>query len=179
MITRNNAGLIVVDIQGKLASLMAGGDAYIKHCCALISGAKILNLPIIWLEQNPEKLGETHPKIANLLADITPITKYTFDAFREPVFMQTIEHESKAHWLVCGIEAHICVYQTCSSLLLNNYQVHLVGDCIASRKAENKQLAITKLQQLGAHITGLEMSLFELVKDCRDEHFKAILNLIK
>lgn len=179
MITRNNAGLIVVDIQGKLAGLMADGEAYIEHCCALITGAKILNLPIIWLEQNPEKLGNTHPKIANLLADISPITKYTFDAFREPLFIKAIEQANKSHWLICGIEAHICVYQTCASLLLNNYQAHLVSDCIASRDNANKQLAVNKLQQLGAHITGLEMCLFELVKDCRDERFKPILNLIK
>lgn len=179
MITRNNAGLIVVDIQGKLASLMADGDAYIEHCCALISGAKILNLPIIWLEQNPEKLGKTHPQIANLLADVTAITKYTFDAFREPQFTKAIEQANKTHWLVCGIEAHICVYQTTASLIINNYQAHLVSDCIASRQSENRQLAMNKLQHLGAHITGLEMCLFELVKDCRDKRFKGILNLIK
>ncbi|ENM3984883.1 hydrolase, partial [Vibrio cholerae] len=31
----------------------------------------------------------------------------------------------------------------------------------------------------GVEITGLEMSLYELVKDCRAPEFKGILNLIK
>ncbi|EKO3580682.1 isochorismatase, partial [Vibrio metschnikovii] len=31
----------------------------------------------------------------------------------------------------------------------------------------------------GVDITGLEMSLYELVKDCRVPEFKEILNLIK
>lgn len=179
MLNCHNTGLIIVDIQGKLATLMDGGEQYINHCQALIGGAKELNLPIIWLEQNPEKLGNTHPNIASLLDGINPITKYTFDACREPGFLAAIAKENKPNWLVCGIEAHICVYQTAASLLQNNYQVHLVSDCIASRKLENKQLAVNKLQHLGARITGLEMALFELVKDCRDERFKTILNLIK
>lgn len=179
MLNCHNTGLIVVDIQGKLATLMDGGEQYISYCHALIAGAKELNLPIIWLEQNPEKLGNTHPNIASLLDGIKPITKYTFDACREPAFLTAIAKENKPNWLVCGIEAHICVYQTAASLLQNNYQVHLVNDCIASRKSANKQLAVNKLQHLGARITGLEMALFELVKDCRDERFKTILNLIK
>lgn len=179
MLNCHNTGLVIIDIQGKLATLMEESEQYIAHCCALIAGAKQLDLPIIWLEQNPEKLGSTQPDILSLLDGIKPITKFTFDACREPSFLAAIAKENKPNWLICGIEAHICVYQTAASLLQNNYQVHLVNDCIAARKGENKQLAVNKLQHLGARITGLEMALFELVKDCRDERFKGILNLIK
>ncbi|EJI2332410.1 isochorismatase family protein [Vibrio cholerae] len=59
------------------------------------------------------------------------------------------------------------------------YDIHLVSDCVSSRDASNKELAITKLAGAGVEITGLEMSLYELVKDCRAPEFKGILNLIK
>jgi hypothetical protein len=60
-----------------------------------------------------------------------------------------------------------------------NYDVQLVSDCISSRKRVNKNLATTKLIHHGVSITGLEMCLFELVKDCRAPEFKEILDLVK
>jgi nicotinamidase-related amidase len=80
---------------------------------------------------------------------------------------------------VCGIETHICVYQTAMSLIKQNYEVQLVEDCVSSRTIQNKQLGINKLASQGAQLTGLEMCLYELVKDCRKPEFKAVLSLIK
>ena len=80
---------------------------------------------------------------------------------------------------MCGIEAHICVYQTAMGLLELGYKVQVVGDCVSSRTALNKDLAIRRLTDAGIQITGLEMSLYELVKDCRAPEFKFILSLIR
>ena len=53
MLSKNTTGLIVVDVQGKLASLMHESDANIDNTTKLVKGAKALSLPIVWLEQNP------------------------------------------------------------------------------------------------------------------------------
>lgn len=82
-------------------------------------------------------------------------------------------------WLVCGIEAHICVYQTALSLRQSGYRVELVTDCVSSRAAANKALALAKLTANGVALTGLEMCLYEMVEDCRAPEFKDILTLIK
>ncbi|HBY88037.1 MAG TPA: hydrolase, partial [Colwellia sp.] len=82
-------------------------------------------------------------------------------------------------WIVCGIEAHICVYQTAISLKRMGFEVQIVSDCVSSRELANKKLAINKLVNNGVELTGLEMCLFELVKDCRSPVFKEILALIK
>lgn len=179
MLNKENTGLIVVDIQGKLARLVSNSDSLIAHCQKLIKAAKALGLPIVWLEQNPEKLGATVDELSVLLAEQEPIPKFTFDACEETGFMHAIRASGRDTWLICGIEAHICVYQTASHLKNLNYDVHLVSDCIASRELVNKELAIAKLANHGISITGLEMCLYELVKDCRAPEFKEILNLIK
>jgi len=59
------------------------------------------------------------------------------------------------------------------------FSVQLVGDCVSSRTRENKQLAVNKLTSSGIGLTGLEMCLFEMVKDCRKPEFKEVLTLIK
>ncbi|GAA5136023.1 isochorismatase family protein [Thalassotalea piscium] len=179
MLDKENTGLIVVDIQGTLARLVHDSDTLILHCKKLIKGAQTLNLPIIWLEQNPDKLGSTIQELDLLHDNHTPITKFTFNACLSPEFVEAIRAANKESWLICGIEAHVCVYQTALNLKELGLNVQLVSDCVSSRTVTNKNLAISKLANQGVNITGLEMCLFELVKDCRALEFKDILELIK
>lgn len=179
MLARENTGLVVIDIQGKLASLVHDSDALIANCAKLIQGAQVLGLPIVWLEQNPDKLGATVEPLKQLLEGSAPISKFTFDGCGEPEFVEAIRQADVDTWLICGIEAHICVYQTALSLSQRDYDVQLVSDCISSRVVENKQLSMAKLLNRGLDITCVEMCLYELVKDCRSKEFKQVLNLIK
>lgn len=179
MLNKKTTGLIIIDIQGKLARLVSNSEVLISNCTKLVKGAQSLDLPIVWLEQNPDKLGRTTEELQALLGEQQPIAKYTFDACGEPLFTEAIQAAGKSSWLVCGIEAHICVYQTASHLKKMGYDVHLVADCVSSREQANKELAIQKLAGAGVEITGLEMCLYEMVADCRSPQFKDILNLIK
>ncbi|EGQ9861306.1 hydrolase [Vibrio parahaemolyticus] len=180
MLSKGNTGLIVVDVQGKLATLMHESDALIENITKLVKGAKALDLPILWLEQNPERLGPTAEPIREVLESThLPITKYMFDGCKEATFNVAVENAKVDTWLVCGIESHICVYQTAVSLRQSGYRVELVTDCVSSRTAANKALALAKLTANGVVLTGLEMCLYEMVEDCRAPEFKEILALIK
>lgn len=180
MLSKGNTGLIVVDVQGKLATLMHESDSLIENITKLVKGAKALDLPILWLEQNPERLGPTAEPIREVLESThLPITKYTFDGCKEATFKVAVENAKVDTWLVCGIESHICVYQTAVSLRQSGYRVELVTDCVSSRTAANKALALAKLTANGVVLTGLEMCLYEMVEDCRAPEFKKILALIK
>ena len=162
---------------------MHDSDALVSNCEKLIKGVQALDLPILWLEQNPEKIGSTVDELSNLLSSPTshqePIIKYTFDGCENDQFIEAVKAANVNTWIVCGIEAHICVYQTAISLKRMGFDVQIVSDCVSSRELANKKLAINKLVNNGVELTGLEMCLFELVKDCRTPVFKEILVLIK
>ncbi len=179
MLHRAKTGLVIVDVQGKLARLVADSNEVIDNCVALAQAAQILTLPIVWLEQNPEKLGATVDELGSRLVEEQPITKFTFSGCKQPRFIEAVERADVDTWLVCGIEAHICVYQTALGLHKLGYQVELVTDCVSSRTLSNKQLAIRKLEQQGVMSTSLEMALYELIEDCRDPTFRSILNLVR
>jgi len=183
MLNKENTGLIVVDIQGKLTRLVHESNALVSNCEKLIKGVQALDLPILWLEQNPEKIGPTVDELSSLLSSPTghqePIIKYTFDGCENAQFVEAVKAANVDTWIVCGIETHICVYQTAISLKRMGFEVQIVSDCVSSRELDNKNLAIKKLVNNGVELTGLEMCLFELVKDCRIPVFKEILVLIK
>lgn len=172
-------GLVVVDVQGKLARLMHNSETMIQQTAVLIQVADLLGMPVLWLEQNPEKLGATVEELASLLQPREPIVKYSFDGCGEPAFQQAVDAAAVDHWLLCGIEAHICVYQTARGLHARNFQVSLMEDCIGSRVASNRELAIANCRASGIAISSVEMWLFETLQDCRHPLFREVLTLIR
>ncbi len=179
MLHKEKTGLIIVDVQGKLARIVHESETVLGNIQKLIQGCQILNLPIIWLEQNPQGLGKTVPELRAHLKNFQPLEKFTFNACDSSSFIQAIAESDIQQWLICGIEAHICVYQTSLGLLSRDYVVEVVSDCISSRSKANIDLALKKLQKHGASLTSVEMCFYELIKDARKEEFKRILPLIK
>ena len=178
MLNKDSTGLLIVDIQGKLSDLVHDSAAICTQVQTLIKGLQLLGIPVICLEQVPEKLGNTRPDILGLLT-AEPLIKKTFSGMQTTKIKQAIQHSKRNQWLVVGLEAHVCVYQTVCDLLRSQYEVHLVVDAISSRSAANKELAIRKMEKMGAHLTSVEMALFELQKVAEGDTFRQLITLIK
>lgn len=179
MLTLQNTLLIVVDVQGKLAHLMHRKEMLFENLRKIIKGMQVLAIPILWTEQNPEKLGPTIPEIANLLSDIHPISKLSFSCCRSDRFMQALTRLKLKQVLIAGIETHICVYQTAVDLENLGYEVQVVTDAVSSKTAENKQIGLEKMKDAGATLTSTETALFELLKGADAAKFKEILKIVK
>lgn len=179
MLDIGNCCLAVVDVQGKLAQLMHGKDALFKNIQILIQAAQILEMPILWCQQVPDALGPTVPEIAQLLTDIEPINKSAFSCCGADQFSAILNKSQRNQILLCGIEAHICVYQTAVDLLTRGFNVNVVADAISSRTLDDKQIALTRLAAEGASITSVEMALFELLRTAEHPKFRQIARLIK
>ena len=81
--------------------------------------------------------------------------------------------------LVCGIEAHVCVLQTCIDLKAMGFNPILVVDAIASMRESDKAVAIQRAVQEGILLTTSEAVIFELTVDSKHPRFKEISALIK
>ena len=88
--------------------------------------------------------------------------------------------------MLCGIEAHVCIYQTAVDLLHKGFGVDVLADAVSSRTLENKQIAINRLAARrkascgeGVNVTATEMALFELLKTADHPQFKQIAKLVK
>ncbi len=179
MLTTENTALVIVDIQQKLLPAVANNQELAANCVKLIKGLQILEVPIVWVEQMPDKIGGTIPEIAELFnKGKTPISKSSFSCCGSADFLGTIKDLNKENLLVIGIEAHVCVYQTVAQLLQNNYNVEVIEDGISSRAVTNKETAIRKMIQLGAKSSSVEMALFELMQDFKHPNFKQISKII-
>lgn len=171
--------VVLIDVQGKLATLMENSERTISKIEQLIKGANILTLPVLWLEQYPKGLGPTVPSIAAELTHTKPIEKITYSAWRTDEFKKALIASNKKKILLCGIEAHICVYQTAMDLRSAGFQVEIVADAIDSRTQLSKDIAMQRFVQEGLKLTTVEMALFELLEVAKGDQFKAISQIVK
>jgi isochorismate hydrolase len=154
-------------------------DALFNKLRQVIGGAKALNLPILWCEQVPEKMGGTVHMTASLLTGLYPIRKSAFSCWSEERFRSEAQSLQRKQVLLAGIEAHVCVYQTAMEMVKAGYEVQVVADACSSRTPENKLIGLERIREAGAGLTCVETCLMELLRDAKAPEFKEILNLIK
>ncbi len=171
--------LVIVDVQGKLAQLMHDKEDLFNNIRLLVKATRILGIPIIWCQQCPQALGPTVSEIAELLSDSEPIDKSSFSCYGDARFKTTLDALGRKQILLCGIEAHVCIYQTAVDLLRRDYQVHVLADAVSSRTLENKQIAMGRMQAEGAAVSSTEMVLFELLRTAEHPQFRQIAKLVK
>lgn len=179
MLKREATVLVVIDIQGKLARLMHDSERVIHQAGILMQGMSVLGVPVLVTEQYPKGLGPTVDELQPILPASGIIEKAAFSCCAESSFMDRLHALQRPQVLVCGIETHVCVYQTVRDLLEIGFHPHLVTDAVSSRTSSNRELAIRKMETMGAQLTGTEMALFELLGVSGTEEFKAISRLVK
>jgi len=177
MLNREEALLAVIDIQGNLYLAMDDKEFLLTNTAKLVKGVIVLDIPIILTEQ--VKIGPTIPELAGLMAAVKPIIKNSFSCCGDQQFMDALIASGKKQILICGIEAHVCAYQTSMDLLARGYEVYIVADAVSSRTARNREIGIQKLLASGAVLTSTEMALFELLKTATDPKAKDLFRIIK
>ncbi len=179
MLTRDEAVLIFIDVQGRLHAVMDDKETLDANLARMIECAKLLELPILGTEQIPEKMGATNEPFRSLLEDVPIVAKSTFSCCGEPTFMEAFRAVEKRQVILVGIEAHVCIYQTAIDLLEDGIEVYVVADAVSSRSPKNKVLALQSMRDAGAKILPAESVLFALLRDAADPRFKALLKLVK
>ncbi len=180
MLTIDNTTLVVIDVQGRLAEIMYDKENLFANLERIIKGVQVLNIPIIWTEQVPEKLGPTLPQFSKLLVQgSNPIPKSSFSCCRVASFTDALKSGGRQQILLTGIEAHVCVYQTTLDLLADGYEVQIITDAVSSRTPENRHIALTRMKDAGAVLTSTEMALFELLRVAEGPQFKQIAKIVK
>jgi nicotinamidase-related amidase len=178
-ILREESVAVIVDIQESLLPHMHDSDIVLSNCLKLIEGLKILRVPLLVTQQYTKGLGPTVPSIVQIVPDFKYIEKISFSCCGEPSFEAEMAKTGKTDIILFGIEAHVCVMQTCLDLQEAGKRVVVVEDCVSSRKPNDKHIAIERMRQEGALITTLESLLFELSGVAGNETFKSISRIVK
>jgi nicotinamidase-related amidase len=177
--TREDSLLLIVDIQDAMLKVIDSWEIVAGKVKQLISSANVLDVPILLTEQYKKGLGETLPELIQEIESPQIFQKEHFSACLEEDFIPTVQSFNREKIVVCGMETHVCVLQTCLDLIKAGFQVHLVADAVASRVDKNRDIAIDIMKQAGAVITSTEIVIFQWACRANTDKFRRILPIVK
>ncbi len=183
-LSRDRTALLVVDIQDKLVPAMQPEIAaqVIKHARILIQTARTLGLPIVVSQQYPKGLGPTVAGVEEALAGaafVHRFDKVEFSAAACPAFLPIAAQLKRDQWLVCGMETHVCVYQTARDLVGRGFATQVVADAVSSRTKANWRIGLDLVARAGALVTSTEACVFDLLERAGSDEFKTLSKAIK
>lgn len=176
---RDDCVLLLVDIQKTLFDLCVETERVQKHVAALIDICRMLDIPIVFTQQNPEKIGPFLPELIERTTDARVLDKMEFSCFQNDTIARAIAALKRRTILVAGIETHICVFQTGVDAIRAGYRVHAASDAITCRSQPNKVIGLDRLAKAGVVMSSTEMIIFELLNRAGTPEFRAALPVLK
>lgn len=170
---------LIVDYQERLVPAMAEKEEIVKRAEILIRGLKALEIPMLITQQYTKGLGMSVDFVYEAAETKNYMEKMTFSCLGDEKIAKAVRNVGKKNVIVCGVEAHICVLQTCMDLKEHGFRPILVTDCIASRDNKDRDMAVNRAIQEGVTVTTSEAILFELLGKAEGDTFKVISRLVK
>jgi nicotinamidase-related amidase len=173
--------LYIVDPQERLMAHIHGAVEVVKNIILMIHLCRTLSIPVIANTQYKKGIGEIVPEIAELLDGIPCPDKTEFNGFANPAVRDEFTALSSLvdTVLLCGVESHICIYQTAIGALQAGYNVRVVADAVSSRTSANDAHGRQRLREVGASPMPAEMIIYELLQEAGTDSFKAMLPYLK
>lgn len=178
-IGRETSFLLIVDMQEKLVPALEQPERVVANAARLLTAAKRLGVPALATEHCPKGIGHTVSPLRSLVPSGAVLEKVHFAASAEATCAARFAALDRPQVVVAGAEAHVCVLQTTLALKEAGYAPYLVVDAISSRKAIDRETAVTRLRDAGVVAVTTEMVLFEWLARGDTAEFKDILPLIK
>jgi len=178
----NRIALVIMDIQEKLCTALPQNPLkrLVRYTGVWIEAAQEFGFPLIVTEQYPKGIGFTINKLRTALPEgITPIEKISFSAYGAPAFIETLNDTNASQVIICGVEAHICVYQTALDLLENGRSVFIPADAVLSRTRFTWKNGLDLLQQAGAVVGNTETFIYQMLKAAGSDRFKKFSRLLR
>ena len=204
LLDASDSQLVLVDYQARLMPAMEYAATVLLNAERLARAAAMLKVPVWGTEQNPSRLGQTHPPLRALCRDV--LAKMHFSAAEEglsdwlrpappappashgnarslPRHLQKPQQGAPENGrnaiVIAGCEAHVCLLQTALDLLEDEFELWVVTDACASRTDRNRDAAFDRLAGDGAELVTTEMVLFEWLRTAEHPAFREIQALIK
>jgi len=166
--------VLVIDMQTRLLPAIADGDALVARMASFLEAMRVLEVPIVATEHCAGQLGPSSQALPLQSAEILHKRSFAATASR------AVSHLAPgSQVIVVGCEAHVCVLQTVAGLIAAGRTVWLIDALVGSRDAHDCELAVARMQHMGAHRVSTEMVYFECLRSADHPKFRQMIARIR
>lgn len=164
--------LFVCDLQESFRSRIPDFSGVVEATRIMIEACTHLGVrAVVVSEQYPVGLGRTVHEIVDAADSaesgaVLVVPKTSFSMCGVPAVMEHARRRvgKLKHVILCGIEAHACIYQTARDLIAQGLLVTILVDAVASQRDTERAVAFSQLSSVGCKLSTVEMSLLEMVR---------------
>ncbi len=179
LLRRDEAVLVLVDVQDRLHAQMPRREALTLRLVQLAEAAGLLRVPVVVTEHAAKAFGPTIEPLRTALRGVVPLQKMVFSCFGSDEFCAALAGLGRKQVVLAGYETHVCVCQTALGAIEAGYRVHLVRDASASRHDSDAAVGVEKMAGAGVVPASVETVIFELLGRAGTDEFRALLPIIK
>jgi nicotinamidase-related amidase len=174
-LTPSSTAFLFCDIQEGFRPLIHNSETIVTTAQYLTSTASELDIPIIATQQYTQVFGPTVSEcfangqegVDDLISKKRVFEKKNFSMMTDEVvecIHNDDELKERDSFVLFGIEAHVCVQQTCLDLLEMGKEVHVVCDGVSSQQPYDREIALQRMETAGAFLTTAQSLTFMLMQ---------------
>jgi len=172
------------DIQERFRPLIFNSETVVNTARYMTSIGDALSIPVVATQQYTKVFGPTvldcFSDGENGLQKISVFEKKKFSMLTEEVLnhLDTRKELQERHsFVLFGIEAHVCVQQTCLGLLELGKEVHVIVDGVSSQSPLDRDISLKRMSDAGAFLTTAQSLAFMLLESADHPNFKTVSKL--
>jgi nicotinamidase-related amidase len=172
LVDHSDSVLVIVDTQpgfvdydGMPEATRAASARTVDRIAWLAGFAGMLEVPVITVEEDPERNGPTHERVAERLAAGTPVeVKDAFSLSACPAAVDAIRATGRNTLVVVGYETDVCVAQSAIELHDLGYRVVAPADTCCSGSANEHRRGLERMHDSGIEPNSFKGLLFEWMR---------------
>jgi nicotinamidase-related amidase len=140
----NSKALLVIDVQKDVVANALNTPAVVANINSLISNARILDVPVIWVQHSDDYLekGSTGWEIVDELEPLpneVRIYKTHSSSFEETDLQAQLDLLGSKKLIITGAQTNYCVNATSNAGVELGYQVTLVSDAHTTEDSDTEK----------------------------------------
>jgi nicotinamidase-related amidase len=174
LIRRDDSVLVVIDTQDGFYPEERGDvdrpafELFVARVAWVAGLARILEVPAVVTEEDPETNGPTSPRVqARLPTSATVLVKPVFAAGDNPPIRAALEATGRHTVVAVGLETDVCVAHSAISLMERGYHVAAVSDALFSPGAAHAH-GLERLRAEGVQLLSAKELFYDWARTLAD-----------
>jgi nicotinamidase-related amidase len=166
LVDRGDSVLVVVDAQPGFVADSPRGEAAVLAIAWLCGMAARIGVPVVAVEEGPEREGRTDARVLARLPEGTPvIEKPTFGLCGCDAAVDALRATGRTTAVVTGFETDVCVAQSAIGLLDLGFRAVVPEDATYTTSDREHARGMTRMTAAGVEPSHCKGLIFEWLRD--------------
>jgi nicotinamidase-related amidase len=178
-----NSVLLFIDHQPQMAFGVANIDRQTlkNNVVGLAKAAKVFNVPTFITTVETESFsGYTWPELLEVFPDADLLERTSMNSWDDAKVREAIGGTGRKKVILSGLWTEVCINHAAFSMMLDGYEVYVVGDACGGTSQAAHDLSMQRMIQAGVRPLSWQQLLLEWQRDwAHRETYDAVIALVQ